>query len=150
MVYRFLGNVRKCAHYNLKYISITTSRIWLNLDVFTSKREYKIIWATYDKKNLTFVLLYYWIYETRCEKAIKCSASLAFYLFFPTRLLKTSIYYIQVLLYMTWHEISNNVVCATGKASDQPAHMRSLIRAFASRLHILSVLSYWLNNIWRF
>ena len=30
------------------------------------------------------------------------------------------------------HEISNNVVCATSKASDQPAHMRSLIRAFAS------------------
>ena len=24
------------------------------------------------------------------------------------------------------HEISNNVVCATSKSSDQPAHMRSL------------------------
>ena len=35
------------------------------------------------------------------------------------------------------HEISNNMVCATSKASDQPAHMRSLIRAFASRLNIL-------------
>ena len=35
------------------------------------------------------------------------------------------------------HEISNNVVCATGKASDQSAHMRSLIRAFACRLSIL-------------
>ena len=35
------------------------------------------------------------------------------------------------------HEISNNVVCATSKASDQPAHMRSLIRAFAGRLSIL-------------
>ena len=35
------------------------------------------------------------------------------------------------------HEISNNVVCATRKASDQPAHMRSLIRAFASRFNIL-------------
>ena len=34
------------------------------------------------------------------------------------------------------HEISNNVVCATSKASDQPAHMRSMIRAFASRLSI--------------
>ena len=30
-------------------------------------------------------------------------------------------------------EISNNVVCATSKASDQPVHMRSLI----SRLHII-------------
>ena len=35
------------------------------------------------------------------------------------------------------HEISNNVVCATSKASDQPAHMRSLIRAFPSRLRVL-------------
>ena len=36
-----------------------------------------------------------------------------------------------------WHGISNNVVCATSKGSDQPAHMRSLIRAFACRLNIL-------------
>ena len=35
------------------------------------------------------------------------------------------------------HEISNNVVCGTSKASDQPAHTCSLIRAFASRLNIL-------------
>ena len=35
------------------------------------------------------------------------------------------------------HENSNNLVCATSKASDQPVHMRSLIRAFASRLSIL-------------
>ena len=35
------------------------------------------------------------------------------------------------------HEISNNVVCATSKASDQPAHTRSLIKTFASRLNIL-------------
>ena len=35
------------------------------------------------------------------------------------------------------HEISNNVVCATSKASDQPAHTRSLIRVFANRLSIL-------------
>ena len=41
------------------------------------------------------------------------------------------------LLAETEHEISNNVVCATNKASDQPAHTRSLIRAFASRLSIL-------------
>ena len=35
------------------------------------------------------------------------------------------------------HEISNNVVCATSKGSDQPAHTRSLIRAFAWCLNIL-------------
>ena len=31
---------------------------------------------------------------------------------------------------------------ATSKASDQPAHTRSLIKAVASRLNILRVLSY--------
>ena len=35
------------------------------------------------------------------------------------------------------HAIFNNVVCATSKASDQPAPTRSLIRAFASRLSVL-------------
>ena len=35
------------------------------------------------------------------------------------------------------HEISNNVVCATSKGSDQSAHTRSLVRAFASHLNIL-------------
>ena len=41
------------------------------------------------------------------------------------------------LIFVPVHEISNNVVCATSKASDQPAHTRSLIRAFASRLSII-------------
>ena len=45
-------------------------------------------------------------------------------------------------IYEPRHEISNNVACATSKASDQPAHMRSLIRAFASHLKALRVLSY--------
>ena len=43
----------------------------------------------------------------------------------------------RALIYEPVHEISDNVVCATSKASDQPAHTRSLIRAFASRLSIL-------------
>ena len=41
------------------------------------------------------------------------------------------------IVYEPVHEISNNVVCATSKASDQPTHMGSLIRAFASHLNIL-------------
>ena len=52
--------------------------------------------------------------------------------------------------YQPQHEISNNVVCATSKASDQPAHMHSLIRAFACRFNILWVLSYCLDRIWSF
>ena len=42
------------------------------------------------------------------------------------------------------HEISNNVVCVTSKASDQTAHI------IASHLNILWLLSYWLNIIWNF
>ena len=41
-----------------------------------------------------------------------------------------------------WHEISNDVVCATSKGSDQPEHTHRLIRAFASRLNILWLFSY--------
>ena len=39
-----------------------------------------------------------------------------------------------ILTFEPRHGISNNVVYATIKASDQPAHKRSLIRAFAKRL----------------
>ena len=45
--------------------------------------------------------------------------------------------YMYVMTFEPVHEISNNVVCATSKASDQPAHRRSLIRALASLLSIL-------------
>ena len=44
-------------------------------------------------------------------------------------------------IYEPRHEISNNVVCVISKGSDQPAHTRSLIRAFANCLNILGVLS---------
>ena len=57
--------------------------------------------------------------RTMADKALKDYVNVATSLFGPV------------------HEISNNLVCATSKASDQPAHMRSLIRAFASRLSIL-------------
>ena len=37
------------------------------------------------------------------------------------------------------HEISNNVVCATSKASDQPAHMRNLIIVCQSLEYFMKV-----------
>ena len=49
-----------------------------------------------------------------------------------------SMVYIQIE-YEPVHEISYNVVCATSKGSDQPAHTHSLIRIFASRLNIMTV-----------
>ena len=54
----------------------------------------------------------------------------------------------KIIWAMAWD--SNNVVCATSKVSDQPAHTRSLIKAFASRLNILWLLSYCPNSIWSF
>ena len=42
-------------------------------------------------------------------------------------------------VYEPRHEISSNVVCATSKGSDQPAHTCSLIRAFPIRLNILTL-----------
>ena len=44
---------------------------------------------------------------------------------------------LEISIYEPRHEISNNVVFVTSKASDQPAHTGSLIRAFTSPLNIL-------------
>ena len=44
---------------------------------------------------------------------------------------------LSIVINEPWHEISNNVVSATSKGSDQPAHTRRLIRAFARLLNIL-------------
>ena len=49
----------------------------------------------------------------------------------------------KLLWFESVHEISNNMGSATSKGSDQPAHMPSLIRAFACRLNILLLVSYW-------
>ena len=61
--------------------------------------------------------------------------------FFPTRLINSIKHeHSCKILYKRFepvHEISNIMVCATSKASDQPAHTQSLIRAFASCLIIL-------------
>ena len=54
------------------------------------------------------------------------------------------------LNFINRYVISNNVVCATNKGSDQLAHTRKLIRAFAGRLNILWLLNYWPNFIWGF
>ena len=48
-----------------------------------------------------------------------------------------SLHYDWRSIFEPWHEISNNVVCATSKASDQPAPTGSLIRVFACRLNVL-------------
>ena len=44
------------------------------------------------------------------------------------------------------HEISNNLVCTTSKASDQPGHTFSLTRAFASRFNSLMTVKLLTEN----
>ena len=63
-------------------------------------------------------------------RAAKVQTSLRIYTVSPEPLLLAYTYEPRL-------EIFNNVACATSKVSDQPAHMRSLIRAFASRLNVL-------------
>ena len=51
---------------------------------------------------------------------------------------RSQFWHLEVLItYEPRHGFSNNVVCATIKASDQPAHTRSQIRAIACCLNIL-------------
>ena len=66
---------------------------------------------------------------------------------FSPCIMKFGIFFYHTLIESA-HKITINLVSATSQASDQPAHTRSLIRAFASRLSILWLLSYWLNTIW--
>ena len=63
---------------------------------------------------------------------------------------KEIIKHLVILINETQPESSNSGVCATSKASDQPAHTRRMIIAFASCLNILWLLSYWLNTVWNF
>ena len=55
----------------------------------------------------------------------------------PVLILETISYFEIRFIIEPRHDISNNVVCATSKASDQSVHTRSLIRDFASRLNII-------------
>ena len=107
---------------------------------------------SYGKQNLPFVLLYYWIYETCCEKEIKCEASLAFYLFSSTCLINSIkhehsckilyIHYRRVAMRRPW-SLGFNIIrektretlllIANNKGTNLPANRRSLISALIIR-----------------
>ena len=53
------------------------TKIWTFFSFFL-KCDFKEILVSYDKKNLTFVLVYHSIQLSHSKKAIKCLASLAF------------------------------------------------------------------------
>ena len=74
------------------------------------------------------------IYQNLCCRHFRCDFDVAYIVVDWIQSLKQ--FYINVS-YEPVHEISNNVVCATSKASDQPAHTHSLIRDFACHFNIL-------------
>ena len=127
-----------------------TSEIWrtnktcLTLLLCTEQSRLYLAWNNMslllsDNQSLCYKFLILFLKNNwndhKQTTAFRC---LLFFIWTPTR------------LQMRLHEISNNVVGGTSKASDQPAHKRSLIRAFACRLNILWVLIYWFNIIWSF
>ena len=83
------------------------------------------------------------IYVTRCctdltskvlkERTFGQSSALLLILLFKWGLFAFAIF----IIIEPVHEISNNVVCATSKASGQPTLTHSLIGAFACRLDII-------------
>ena len=95
--------------------------------IFKHKKiDFKVNLIAYDKKNLTFSL-------PLLRKSDKMLDKPRFLSLFSTCLINSikQEHSCNIL-----DEISSNVVCATSKASDQPAHTGSLIKAFASPLNI--------------
>ena len=79
-----------------------------------------------------------------CNDDVSCSYSLAYWetIARPEKCLAggltVSRYYMTTTSFLEpWHELSNNVAYATSKGSDQPVHMRGLVRVFVSGLNIL-------------
>ena len=85
---------------------------------------------------------FYWsvqfIYGSRVQKryALRIHFNGASHLFTDPEFRRDALVF-EGLIIEPVHEVSNKVVCATSKTSDQPAHTHSLIRAFASPLRIL-------------
>ena len=90
----------------------------------------------------TFKLLVYSIYELRC----------VMYMLWQWKILKPQ--YEWKKMWAVTHDFQQCHMCDQQRlrpaCAYQPAHMRSLIWAIASRLNIPWILSYWLNIIWEF
>ena len=86
----------------------------------------EVNWDTFDLFVTPFMSIEYFDYSLLKNMFCVLKRTISFKCFLVPR-----------TLIETVHEISNNVACASSKASDQPAQTHSLIRAIASRLSIL-------------
>ena len=115
-----------------KRLSTRSSSVILNIDLDIYRHVFEtdkpVLVENKDKLN-KLPLCENWNYKLEsCGRGV----CISFPFRVSPRLFNRAYIYIYIYIYEPWHGISNNVVCATSKASDQPAHTRSLIRAFAS------------------
>ena len=122
------------------------------------KLFYPLLLRTADLRTHTFIHIhtvdpYNWVAALWSPEGKGLASWLLFVMFIVILLLSHLVScdrcgtWLYQLLILAVFLTSNNVVYAISKASDQPVHMRSLIRAFACCLTFLWLLSYWLNTI---
>ena len=113
------------------YNNVTTIKmktVHMSYHVITvSDGNYPYVLSLFQMKKMSICITYYGRFK--CSRPYKYNH--ACYHSVKLNMFK------YVKRYESRHEISNNVVCATSKGSDQPAHTRSLIRAVDGRLNIL-------------
>ena len=148
---RYLSNQRVYIVWKMRKINFNCVLLSLGL-TFTQRREGIILLLYWLKhRDMCHTLFTAWRQPPLVSLIAQIFCSKYNYLLEACRVVWVySLSFPWGIIFEPVHEISNNVVCGTSKASDQPAHTRSLIRAFASRLSILWLLSYWLNTIWSF
>ena len=117
----------------MKFIMLINVKLPINVDILTF---ISMINTTSESLKARSVFLF--SISVYGAADIPCSAELSMnkVLSLRDKYKTNSSRYNCIRLFEPQNEISNNVVCATSKGSDQPAHMRSLIRAFTSRLNI--------------
>ena len=135
--------------YNLQAMSFEHVDLCIILYILTLQFKSGVsYWSIFANKQWTVYLLVY----LSCVDPDEMPGFVAIHLDLHGCVLNLTVSFLQGTrpksYYEPLHEISNNVLCATSKGSDQPAHTHSLIRAFARRLNILWLLCYWLKIIW--
>ena len=86
------------------------------LTISCQKWDFKVILMSFVKEDLTWILLYYLIFLTHCEKVIKCSANLTFYHFSPPCLINS-------IIQNTWAFIYDEQdLLSSEKIADQDLH----------------------------
>ena len=103
----------------------TTSRIWQTLTFSRKKRDYRIVLChTIKKSNIGVPVLFKsYNLQSRCEKLIKYSASLSFYIF-PNSLINSmkhlcKILYVNIFILLASRSVAPTTIVTHVKATDK-------------------------------